>query len=405
MPEHADGLADYYEKARLFVLEIKTETSFAERFPAFSLIEEGDKEESEPDEWFTISADALVGRTLSEDEIPLQIHANLYQPGFDARLTEIQRTSEKTSAQLRKAVSTAHISSASESEIDSALAKSGTVEWAVVYDVGQGNAIGLCGSSGSVEMYFEFGGGVLGNWWTFPRPLTDFCFSTQPSIILSHWDFDHWSSANRDATSLKSTWIAPRQPVGPSHLALMNSIIGVGKLLLVPPNLTARWRGQFYLELCTGKGRNHSGLALTFSQRPDGNGERMLFPGDAYYTYIASFRPNDYVSVVAPHHGANMPYSTTPHCLGQPHSRLVYSYGQGNTYNHPSQITQKNHDANGWHDRAVTTGASSYEVRETAVRGKAAFGHVLLGWKIYGSAPPLQCGSIPCQLQAQSHQL
>ena len=45
LPESEEGLADYYEKARLFVLEIKSKDSLAEKFHDFGVIEQADKEE------------------------------------------------------------------------------------------------------------------------------------------------------------------------------------------------------------------------------------------------------------------------------------------------------------------------------------------------------------------------
>jgi len=330
------------------------------------------------------------------------IYSNLYQPGLPASLKEIQEVDAKTSTQLRKAVSTAHIPDAKDKDVDAALAKVGTIEYAVVYDVGQGNAIGFCNSNDSVEAYFDLGGGVTRNAFTFPTALKNFCFTNQPPIILSHWDFDHWSSANRETNSLKSTWIAPRQSVGPTHVALMARIRSSGALLLLPRTFSPGWRKQFYLELCTGTGRNHSGLALTLSERPKGAGKEMFFPGDARYTRIPSFTSSKkYLSVVAPHHGADMRNHTTPSCPSLSQSRLVYSFGAGNSFSHPRLVTRTDHDSNGWRDPNVTFGASAYEVRETSNRVAAPFGHVLLGWKTYGAAPTLACGGSSCQLQAQ----
>src|SRR5262249_13535328 len=161
---------------------------------------------------------------------------------------------------------------------------------------------------------------------------TNFCFTNQPPIILTHWDFDHWSSAHRDANSLTSTWIAPRQSVGPTHVALMASIMKTGRLLLLSPTFPSGWRKQMYLEYCTGKGRNHSGIALTLSQKLKGGGQLMLFPGDARYDYIPSFAATNYLSVVVPHHGGDMKKRLAPTCPGVAASRLVYSFGAGNSF-------------------------------------------------------------------------
>ena len=317
----------------------------------------------------------LLGRrALNEGEVSITIYSNLYAAGIPASLVEAGPVDPETSARLTKAVSTAHIPDATEQEVDNALAgvAGASIEWVVAYDVGQGNSIGLCEPGGSVRAYFDLGGGVNGNAFTFPTALTHFCFTLQPPVILSHWDFDHWSSANRDKRSHGMTWIAPRQSIGPTHLALMTSIMSAGTLLLLPTGFAAKWRGQLYLELCTGKGRNHSGLAMTLSKRSAGGGEQMLFPGDARYTYIPSF-PNpptsQYLSVVVPHHGGDMRSHTVPSCPSRPSSRLVYSYGPNNTFKHPRKVTQTDHDTAGWLDPLITTGAAAYEVRNTETRG------------------------------------
>lgn len=400
-----DELADYYDNAALFVLQARVLPIHLRIFPAFAQVEKAAFEEEDSEEWFVFEAFPNEGRILGEGELPLTIYSNLYQPGIEAAAKDFRPADPTVAARLRKVVSTAHIPDATEADVDNALAgvAAANIEWAVVYNVGQGNAIGLCNGNGSVVTYFDLGGGVLANAGTFPSSLTNFCFTQQSPIILSHWDFDHWSSASRDANSLRRTWFAPKQTVGPTHVALMTSIMTSGKLLLVPPGFTAKWRGQVYLERCTGKDRNHSGVALTLSEQANGGGKQMLFPGDARYTYIPSF-PNPttshYLSVVVPHHGGDMRSRTMSLCPSLTASRLVYSYGTGNTFSHPRHITRMDHQTAGWHDPYIFA-SPPHEVRETTSRGTGAFGHVLLGWKSHPKLPPLQCSGTSCQLQAQ----
>jgi len=128
----------------------------------------------------------------------------------------------------------------------------------------------------------------------------------------------------------------------------------------------------------------------------------MLFPGDARYSCLPSYSSQQsYLSAVVPHHGADMRNRTVPYCPKQSQSRLVYSFGAGNTFSHPRMITRQDHDAAGWRDPLVTPGAPSYEVRETAYRIPSPRGHVLLGWNTHLTPPPLPCGAAFCQLQAR----
>jgi hypothetical protein len=60
-------------------------------------------------------------------------------------------------------------------------------EYLAVYDVGQGEAVGLV-QNRTVRCYFDFGGGVAGNRKTFPKRIKQFCLCGRPPIILSHWD-------------------------------------------------------------------------------------------------------------------------------------------------------------------------------------------------------------------------
>jgi hypothetical protein len=403
LPSASDWI-EYYERVPVFVLELLVDAGQSGHFGEFKTIQSFDKDENEPEEWFSITAIPTEGRALGEGETPVFIYSNLYQPGIPASLKDIGQPSKEISERLQKTASTAHIPDAKDKDVDTALNKIGKIDYAVVYDVGQGNAIGFCNSHNSVEAYLDLGGGVTRNAFTFPSALKNFCFTNRPPIILTHWDFDHWSSAHRDANSLNSTWIAPRQSVGPTHVALMASIMKSGTLCLLSPTFPSGWRNQFYLEHCTGKGRNHSGLALTLSEKSKGAGDHMLFPGDARYDYIPSFgSAKKYLSVVAPHHGADMKKHLAPTCPTLPASRLVYSFGAGNSFRHPRLATRTDHSTQGWRDPNLTSGAPSYEVRETASRLRSMLGHVLMAWKTWKTPPLLPCGgaSPSCQLQAQ----
>ena len=401
-----DDVAEYYHYAKLFVLEILVKSPKARPLRGLAAVAASDTENAEPEDWFIIQATPLNGRALNEGEVSVIIYPNLYLVGIAGSVVEAAPVDSETSDRLKLAVSTTHIPDATELEVKEALsgiAKT-SIDWVVAYDVGQGNSIGFCGSDGSVKAYFDIGGGVLANARTFPNALTKFCFTQRPPIILSHWDFDHWSSANRDRQSHFMTWIAPRQSVGPTHVALMTMIAQAGQLLLVSPGSPARRYGQIKLEYCTGRGRNGSGLAVTLSERANGAGQQMLFPGDARYTFIPSFPnppTNRYLSVVVPHHGGDMNSNIVPICPQLAASRLVYSYGHGNTFHHPRLVTRTDHVASRWRDVLITPGAAAQESRDTINRGATGLGHVLLGWQPHAVRPEIPCGGRSCRLQAQ----
>ena len=111
-------------------------------------------------------------------------------------------------------------------EIKSILNKIGDdVNSVVVYNVGQGNCNGICDSQGIPCMYFDFGGGVFQNTKTYPGNYENpnkinFCYTSEPPILLSHWDWDHMASIKISEHSKikESKWIVPKQEIGITHL-------------------------------------------------------------------------------------------------------------------------------------------------------------------------------------------
>ncbi len=396
---------EYFLAARVFVLEVEIPFKRLEtgelQGEAFSMIHRADQQGEEPVEWFELVVQDIGAGPNQPEQIPAWVYPNLYLEGIRAALSSLKLVHGDQSTRLERAVNIDHLATFNvEQEVESAL-KSLPSDWVVIYDVGQGNAIGICDTDGKVACYCDLGGGVMGNRKTFPAALSAFCFERQPAVILTHWDFDHWSSANLTGgqASWSSTWIAPRQrPLGVSHHTLMRQIRRHGKLLLIPASFTSGWRGRFHLERCTGRGRNHSGLAVTLSERSNGSGQTMLFPGDACYDHIPSFKGSAYLSVVAPHHGGDMKSSTTPPAPPSSSSRLVYSFGIGNTFSHPRNITRSNHHHAGWRDpkaKGVRV-RGAHEVRDTEDRTSVGLGHVLLDWSMAATLPSTCCRNLKC---------
>jgi hypothetical protein len=275
-----------------------------------------------------------------------------------------------------------------------------SIEWLGVYDVGQGNCAGLT-AGGRVLLYADFGGGVLANKKTFPGALTSFCFcgGRQPPVVLSHWDWDHWSSANRDTRAQQSTWIVPRQkPLGHVHGTFIAAVAGAGGHFLVWPKGGAKCStGQISIDQCTGSTRNDSGLALTVA--PAGGGDPVLLPGDATYRHVPSGLGTTFESIVCPHHGGKMHGAKAPRSPGNGYSRLGYSYGKGNRYKHPIRATRREHDKKGWHDPVIARHPNPL-VRETAKRSNTGLGHIAVGWTLWNRPPSVACSGA-CQLQPQ----
>lgn len=215
-----------------------------------------------------------------------------------------------------------------------------------IYDVGQGSCQAILDEEGLPSLYVDFDGGVLGNLNTFPKEYKNFCFSNNPGIILSHWDWDHWSSAYRFHGALNAEWIAPPVPQKPIQQAFAAHLFSLGKLHIwdeAPPYDIQL--GCVRIERCTGKTVNDSGISVTITNTR--RNINFLLPGDADYKHIPSV--NDGVSfsgVCITHHGGKLRSKVIPKAAYKSHS--FCSVGSGNSYKHPFSQTIDAHINEGW---------------------------------------------------------
>jgi len=92
-----------------------------------------------------------------------------------------------------------------------------------------------------------------------------------------------------------------------------------------------------------------------------------------------------------------MKLKRVPQSTKQPHSRLVYSRGEPNDFEHPRMITKQNHAAGGW---PHFNSPADNVVRDTSRRSSNGLGHIQIGWRyIYGDKP-VPCGG-KCSLAPQ----
>ena len=217
-----------------------------------------------------------------------------------------------------------------------------------VYDVGQGACQAVVhGEALLPALYIDFGGGVLGNAKTFPADFRGFCFSMSPSIVLSHWDWDHWSSAYRHLAALKAKWITPEIPEKPIQQAFAAHLHSLGNLLIwtkaVPSSVKF---GSVRVERCTGRTVNDSGLAVTVYPSPTRR-KNVLLPGDANYRHIPSVLAGAaFTSLSMTHHGGRLHSKVIP--KARRGGTVVCSVGAGNSYKHPFLETYSAHTAAGW---------------------------------------------------------
>lgn len=314
-----------------------------------------------PQEWNAMRENARW-LALELEDVPsptariVKHYDNLFADGGVRYLKTVQQVYGPTSDELDKLVDTSGIPDADPLLIENLLITpeiaSGPVGAVAVYDVGQGNCNAVLRGDDAPLLYFDFGGGVLDHATTFPSTLQSFCFTTEPMIVLSHWDWDHWSSAYRDVRAFEHTWIAPRQEFGAIHAACA-SRIGTN-LLFWPTTVSTLGVGSIQIEKCTsrGKNRNHTGLALIVTA----DGHKILLPGDARYTAFPSGKPGAgaVLSVVAPHHGADMRSAHVPTSTGHAEGKAAYSCGDPNRYDHPRWRAMELHADAGWNQTLRT---------------------------------------------------
>lgn len=232
-------------------------------------------------------------------------------------------------------------------DVELALSKAST-NFLVTYDVGQGNANALLDSGHMPTLYYDLGAGVYRNKKTTPSQL-HFCFTRRPTIVLSHWDADHWAGAC--ATSVNGTypaklrdWIAPMQKVGPTHIAFAHDIVTSGGQMFIysPAPGTVGSTGTatnhaLRSRIGSGSYRNGSGIVLAIENSIDFQSSAgcWLLTGDCdYQHFMPALTSADPVAMVAPHHGADL-HAASPIPSPAPFSayrRLAYSFGPANAH-------------------------------------------------------------------------
>jgi len=227
-----------------------------------------------------------------------------------------------------------------------------------LYDVGQGSCQAVVGTSPwrVPSLYVDFGGRVLGNAKTFPAAYHGFCFSTSPAVILSHWDWDHWSSAYRFPSALAMEWIAPEVPPKPIQLAFAADLYTRGHLHIWNKVGPSELRtGGVRLERCTGRTANDSGIAV--SVFPNKRSKKScLLPGDADYRHIPSVQAGRaFDAICITHHGGRLHSAVIPKAKRR-RAKCACSVGAGNSYHHhPFLETYEAHSEAGW-PMPLTTG-------------------------------------------------
>ena len=259
-----------------------------------------------------------------------------------------------------------------------------------VFDVGQGDCLGLRDQNDEVFGYVDYGGNEYhpdnkNPGYTATRLPVQRSSQYVP-VILTHWDKDHyWSANKKNPAAQQCEWLVPRQWVSPQATRfaakLANAKCWPDSLGKKPVSFAVGADYEIDIRKCeafpanTGsEDRNHSGLAITITRKPPGETAMyMLLPGDCAFDRIPSLPSMlSLCAIVAYHHGASTDWSTrTEQELAKAHSshHMAYSYGthaygQANHYGHPQRSNYRSCHPD-WDQGARTTEEARAKGRES----------------------------------------
>jgi hypothetical protein len=234
-----------------------------------------------------------------------------------------------------------------------------------VFDIGQGDCIGLLDQAHNVFCYVDYGG--LGDHPDRNNPAAT--ASRMPvklngvyvSVILTHWDKDHYYSAKNYNTSAQQChWLVPRQLASPQAVRFAANLANakcwpeaIGqqhKRFPVGSDQEIEIRKcQAFNATALTEDRNVTGLAITLLNRLQNViTSYMLLPGDCHFDGIPGLPHAPIRTLIAYHHGSQTGWKgSTSKAIDIANLALqrfmAYSYGQNNTYHHPRTINYQPH--------------------------------------------------------------
>jgi sugar lactone lactonase YvrE len=270
--------------------------------------------------------------------------------------------------------------------------------WVAVADIGQGNCNVVFDDDGRPVMYYDLGGGVITNAFTYPLPQPTFCYDVGHCLfVVSHWDRDHYqtlSIATNNGQLNNVHVLVPQQEPGNTVTGKGTASNMINKIIVAPVNATLYvWQhedpnalsgnyvaasGNFAVIKVTGGDVNNTGLAVRLED-PAVAGRYMLLTGDATFQNLAghvSFphgADQHCVGLVAGHHGAaveSLPDTPRPE-PGAASFLIAYSFGWGNSHGHPRVDGGVDaYDGRGWvDDHRMDTGGAELAARYAGPRG------------------------------------
>lgn len=280
-----------------------------------------------------------------------------------------------------------------------------------IYDVGQGSAVALCKahptghSSLALEpTIFVDVGAPSNTQQSTLAPGTAICLASKPLVILTHFHQDHYRGQDRGhgqaATGVLCDWVVPATSTWANVSAMLTGLVNAGRTVVTVPRgvqFSGLLQGgrRLILERGLGATYNGSGIVVAVWENPQESAEKWLLTGDCDYADMPTFfSGRAYDAVVVPHHGgiircvknAVPPAYVPSKRIQQPvpptwsDAKLVFSFGHGNTYQHPKPATWAAHGHAGW-KMLPTAGAAGNQAWISNLPGlTGAKRGVAIGW-------------------------
>lgn len=236
-----------------------------------------------------------------------------------------------------------------------------------VKNVGQALATSLRRKENPVPfLYFDYG------WPCDPysvRPSNPILpVSKDTTIILSHLHKDHWFGLKYNIHAYLCSWFIPDQMRKMQIYKKVSEIVAEGGTVSVIKNdistgLLSVTCGALLRIATSDKGYYHkTGNTLRLNAFKEKDRRNILVSGDQMYNSVPTFQKKDIDILVASHHGGD--YSETNTMMDIPNAsgegELIYSYGEGNRYSHPSHVPD--YISKRWIKRHDTATDNDYEI-------------------------------------------
>lgn len=239
-----------------------------------------------------------------------------------------------------------------------------------VHNVGQAQATSLALNEEPPFLYFDYGMPYGRNTCTIP-PQVNMPTNPGTTIILSHVDKDHWFRIAFDLNAYQCNWFIPDQHRRAQLNHKLAEIIVHGGSVQTIHNEIAFGQGMLTCggvsEINPSRPPSHvheTGLSLRLEAHDaKGNDLNILIAGDQMYDYIDAAQLRNLDLLVASHHGGAYCWSThgcVPNPRNSKPSTVIYGYGTGNTYGHPSNTAD--YAAANWNQAHHTSINGNYEI-------------------------------------------